>query len=253
MKKISIVLIICLLALCLTSCINEEEDTAEEEVRNNELVAQIEELKASIDDPVFWSSSERAIRMAGEALEVGYPVSIDFRLQVGDHTKTTTGYDMYLDGSADYCREYNVSRVIYELANDDIVANAHSLGQTVEITGFFVISLVQICSQLFTKSVVKLLSNLGIVTSYFYSLFVSAVLFIRLNISGISKTLADDVSHHSRALHDEARHYLGSLFVTSERDNAAADKQGNSRPEFTGSKFASPINVHINPPSYTES
>lgn len=138
MKKISIVLIICLLALCLTSCINEEEDTAEEEVRNNELVAQIEELKASIDDPVFWSSSERAIRMAGEALEVGYPVSIDFRLQVGDHTKTTTGYDMYLDGSADYCREYNVSRVIYELANDDIVANAHSLGQTVEITGIII-------------------------------------------------------------------------------------------------------------------
>lgn len=138
MKKISIVLIICLLALCLTSCINEEEDTAEEEVRNNELVAQIEELKASIDDPVFWSSSERAIRMAGDALEVGYPVSIDFRLQVGDHTKTTTGYDMYLDGSADYCREYNVSRVIYELANDDIVANAHSLGQTVEITGIII-------------------------------------------------------------------------------------------------------------------
>lgn len=138
MKKISIVMIICLLALCLTSCINEEEDTAEEEVRNNELVAQIEELKASIDDPVFWSSSERAIRMAGEALEVGYPVSIDFRLQVGDHTKTTTGYDMYLDGSADYCREYNVSRVIYELANDDIVANAHSLGQTVEITGIII-------------------------------------------------------------------------------------------------------------------
>ena len=99
---------------------------------------QIEELKASIDDPVFWSSSERAIRMAGDALEVGYPVSIDFRLQVGDHTKTTTGYDMYLDGSADYCREYNVSRVIYELANDDIVANAHSLGQTVEITGIII-------------------------------------------------------------------------------------------------------------------
>ena len=138
MKKISIVLIICLLALCLTSCINEEEDTAEEEVRNNELVAQIEELKASIDDPVFWSSSERAIRMAGEALEVGYPVSIDFRLQVGNKTKTVTDFDMYLDNSTDYCRELNISKVVFDLAHNDTVISGHVSGQTVEVTGIII-------------------------------------------------------------------------------------------------------------------
>lgn len=138
MKKFSIVLIIGLFLICLVSCAANEKDTAAEEDYNNELVAKIDGMKTSIDDPVFWSSSERAIRMAGEALEIGYPVSIDFRLQVGDHTKITTGYDMYLDGSADYCREYNISRVIYELTNDDLIVNAHALGQTVEVTGIII-------------------------------------------------------------------------------------------------------------------
>ena len=138
MKKLSIVLIVGLIIICLVSCTSNEENTAAEEGYNNELVAKINEMKTSIDDPVFWSSSERVIRMAGEALEVGYPVSIDFRLQVGEHTKITTGYDMYLDGSADYCREYNISRVFYELANDDIVTNAHTSGQTIEVTGIII-------------------------------------------------------------------------------------------------------------------
>lgn len=138
MKKISVVLIICLLVLCLASCAQEEEDTAEDERYNDELVAQIDELKKSIDDPIFWSSSERVIRMAGEALEVGYPVSIDFRLQVGDKTKIVTDFDMYLDGSADYCRELNISKVICDLAYDDTVISAHVSGQTVEVTGIII-------------------------------------------------------------------------------------------------------------------
>ena len=138
MKKLSILLLIYIMIFCLASCTTEEEDTAEDEIYNNELIALIDEMKSSIDDPIFWSSSERAIRMAGDALEIGYPVSIDFRLQIDDKTKITTGYDMYLDGSADYCRELNVSKVIYELASDDIVANAHASGQTVEVTGIII-------------------------------------------------------------------------------------------------------------------
>ena len=138
MKKISVVLIICLFALCLASCATEEEDTAEDEGYNDELVALIDEIKPQIDDPIFWSSSERYIRLAGDALEVDYPVSIDFRLQVGDQTKITTDYNMYLDGSADYCRELNVSKVTYDLAHDSIVTNAHVTGQTVEVTGMII-------------------------------------------------------------------------------------------------------------------
>ena len=138
MKKISVVLIICLFALFFASCAQQEEDTAEEEGYNNELVAQIDEMKLSIDDPIFWTSSERVIRMAGEALEKDYPVSIDFRLQVGDKTKIVTDYEMYLDGSADYCRDFNISRVIFELAHDDTVISAHVSGQTVEVTGIII-------------------------------------------------------------------------------------------------------------------
>ena len=139
MKKLSVVLIIiCLFMLCLASCAKDEEDTSNDEEYNKELVALIDEMKTSVDDPIFWSSSERVIRMAGEALEKDYPVSIDFRLQVGDKTKIATGYEMCLDSSTDYCRELNISKVIYKLAHDNIVTNAHITSQTVEVTGIII-------------------------------------------------------------------------------------------------------------------
>lgn len=135
MKKISIFMAIIMIILCFSGCSHQNEETEMMENILQDTLSQIENLKTSTNDPIFWSSAEHVTDLIGKTLEKDKNIEVDYRLQIGRDTKIITGFSVYMVGSDSIYRQSSVTDLLLNLASSEEVASAHLSGQSVEVTG----------------------------------------------------------------------------------------------------------------------
>lgn len=135
MKKISIFMAIIMIILCFSGCSHQNEETEMMENILQDTLSQIENLKTSTNDPIFWSSAEHVTDLIGKTLEKDKNIEVDYRLQIGRDTKIITDFSTYMAGSDNIYHQSSAAELLLSLAISEEVANAHSSGQSVEVTG----------------------------------------------------------------------------------------------------------------------
>ena len=99
--------------------------------------AEVQQLRAEIDDVGFWNSLDRSTDMIKTSLQTGRDISVGFRLATSEG-ETILLEDTYLFHLAyinDVWRSLTTSQIEYIVATSEQVTQAMDSGQTVEVTG----------------------------------------------------------------------------------------------------------------------
>ncbi len=138
MRKIGVLLIAVMLIICLSGCNEDDVYTSELEGNITELTEKLDELESTDNDPLFWTSATRSVDMVCQALEKNVGVEVDYRLQIDKDTEIIDGFGAVLEEDNDTCRSLVNKELLFALATNDKVEEAHRTGKSVEVTGVII-------------------------------------------------------------------------------------------------------------------
>lgn len=144
MKQLFIFILFVFTILTLTGCKATEGNVTPDLSRSAySAEAEVQQLRAEIDDVGFWNSLDVATDMIKESLETHRDVSLGFRLATSGSGGTSGGetiilndvYSFRLAYINDVWRSLTASRTECVVATDEQVAEAFDRGETVKVTG----------------------------------------------------------------------------------------------------------------------
>lgn len=138
MRKLVIFILFISTILALTGC-KATEGNVTTDLSNSAYAAEaeVQKLRADIDDVGFWTTLDKATNLIKKSLETHRNVSVGFRLTTSS-SETILLEDAYLFHLAyinDVWRSLTASQIEYIVATAEQVAEAIEKGDTVEVTG----------------------------------------------------------------------------------------------------------------------
>lgn len=129
--------IIFAMTFAMAGCATEDDTTAGLSNSANVAEAEVQQLRADIDDVGFWDTLDRATGLIKESLESGRDISVSFRLTTSEG-ETILLEDTYLFHLAyinDTWRSLTASQIEYIVATAEQVSEAFNRGEFVKVTG----------------------------------------------------------------------------------------------------------------------
>ena len=138
MKKLIVLLLFLSAVMILAGC-NANEGNITPGLSNSAYAAEaeVQQLRAEIDDVGFWSSLDRSTEMIKASLQTNRDISVGFRLTTseGETILLEDAYLFHLAYINDVWRSLTCSQIEYIVGTSEQVTKAMKDNQTVEVTG----------------------------------------------------------------------------------------------------------------------